>query len=119
MAVWQVGNLGPMGGQAHHFRNYSQTKLQYAIDRYTNEVNRLYGVLNKKLSDGREYIAEDYTIADMACDSWRLEDPERKGQDLENFFIPKIMVQRMMARPAVIKGVSIGADINHDLSKRS
>lgn len=113
---WQVGNLGPMGGQAHHFRNYSQTKLQYAIDRYTNEVNRLYGVLNKKLSDGREYIAEDYTIADMACIGW-VRNPERKGQDLENFPYLKLWFERMMARPAVIKGVSIGADINHDLSK--
>ena len=114
--MFQMGNLGPLLGQAHHFRNYSQTKLQYAIDRYTNEVNRLYGVLNKKLSDGREYIAEDYTIADMACIGW-VRNPERKGQDLENFPYLKLWFERMMASPAVIKGVSIGADINHDLSK--
>ena len=76
----------------------------------------MYGVLNKKLSDGREYIAEDYTIADMACIGW-VRNPERKGQDLENFPYLKLWFERMMARPAVIKGVSIGAGINHDLSK--
>ena len=113
---WQVGGLGPMGGQAHHFRNYSQNKLQYAIDRYTNEVNRLYGVLDKKLSDGRDYIAEDYSIADMACIGW-VRNPEKKGQDLNEFPYLNAWFSRMMDRPAVQKGVSIGEDIRHDLSK--
>src|SRR4029077_20164587 len=66
---WQMGGLGPMAGQNHHFRNYAQEKLQYAIDRYVNETNRLYGVLNKRLAD-REFIAKDYSIADMASYPW-------------------------------------------------
>ena len=113
---WQVGNLGPMAGQAHHFRNYSQTKIQYAIDRYTNEVNRLYGVFNKKLSDGREYIAEEYSIADMACIGW-VRNPDKKGQDLNDFPYLNDWFKRMMSRPAVIKGVALGEELHHDLSK--
>ena len=66
---WQMGGLGPMAGQNHHFRNYAQEKIHYAIDRYVNETNRLYGVLNKRLSD-REFIAGDYSIADMASYPW-------------------------------------------------
>ena len=66
---WQMGGLGPMAGQNHHFRNYAQEKIKYAIDRYVNETNRLYGVLNKRLSD-REFIAGDYSIADMASYPW-------------------------------------------------
>ena len=66
---WQMGGLGPMAGQAHHFRQYAPEKLPYAIDRYTNECNRLYGVMNKRLAD-REFLAGEYSIADMACIGW-------------------------------------------------
>ncbi len=66
---WQMGGLGPMAGQNHHFSNYAQDKIKYAIDRYVNETNRLYGVLNKRLAD-REFIAGDYSIADMASYPW-------------------------------------------------
>ncbi len=66
---WQMGGFGPMLGQTHHFRLYAPEKVPYAIDRYTNETNRLYGVLNKRL-DGRDYICGDYSIADMACIGW-------------------------------------------------
>ena len=66
---WQMGGLGPMAGQNHHFRNYAVEKIQYAIDRYVNETNRLYGVLNKRLAD-REFIAGEYSIADMASYPW-------------------------------------------------
>ena len=62
---WQMGGLGPMAGQNHHFRNYAVEKIKYAIDRYVNETNRLYGVLNKRLAD-REFVAGDYSIADMS-----------------------------------------------------
>src|SRR5690606_12695284 len=61
---WQIGGLGPMAGQAHHFRNYAKDKIEYAIERYTNECNRLYGVMNKQLAD-REFLAGEYSIADM------------------------------------------------------
>jgi GSH-dependent disulfide-bond oxidoreductase len=63
---WQMGGLGPMAGQANHFRVYASEKIPYAIDRYTNEVNRLFGVMNRRLAD-HEYLAGPYSIADMAC----------------------------------------------------
>eukprot|EP01133_Synstelium_polycarpum_P030807 gene30807-38489_t len=66
---WQVGGLGPMAGQAHHFRQYAPEKIEYGINRYTNEVNRLYGVMNRRL-EGRDYLADDYSIADMASFGW-------------------------------------------------
>ncbi|MEM1364230.1 MAG: glutathione S-transferase N-terminal domain-containing protein, partial [Pseudomonadota bacterium] len=81
--MWQMGGLGPMAGQAHHFRQYAPEKIPYGIDRYTNEVNRLYGVMNKRLAD-RDYLAGDYSIADMACIGWVVP-YERQGQDLNDF----------------------------------
>jgi GST-like protein len=66
---WQMGGLGPMAGQNHHFATYALETIPYAIDRYVRETSRLYGVLNKRLAD-REYIAGDYSIADMACYPW-------------------------------------------------
>ena len=66
---WQMGGLGPMAGQNHHFSVYAPEKIPYAIDRYVNETNRLYGVLNKRLAD-REFVAGDYSIADMASYPW-------------------------------------------------
>src|ERR1051325_5062135 len=66
---WQMGGLGPMAGQANHFRRYAPEKIEYAINRYTNEVRRLYGVMNKRL-ESRDYLAGAYSIADMACFGW-------------------------------------------------
>lgn len=74
---WQMGGLGPMSGQANHFRNVAPEKNQYAIDRYVDEVTRLYGVLNKQLK-GRDFIAEKYSIADMSCVGW-LRNWEKNG----------------------------------------
>ena len=67
---WQMGGLGPMAGQNHHFNQYAPEKLPYAMERYTKETARLYGVLNKQLADGRDYIAGEYGIADMASYPW-------------------------------------------------
>jgi glutathione S-transferase len=75
---WQMGGLGPMAGQNNHFRNYAVEKIPYAIDRYVKETNRLYGVLNKRLAD-REFIAGDYSIADMASYPW-IVPYERQGR---------------------------------------
>ncbi len=75
---WQMGGLGPMAGQNHHFNLYAPERIPYAIERYTKETGRLYGVLNKRLAT-REFIAGDYSIADMACYPWIL--PERQGQE--------------------------------------
>ena len=80
--MWQMGGLGPMAGQNHHFRNYAPEPVPYAIDRYVKETNRLYGVLDRRLA-GREHVAGDYSIADMAAYPWIL--PDNQGQDLADF----------------------------------
>lgn len=80
---WQMGGLGPMAGQNHHFNVYAPEKIPYAIDRYVRETGRLYGVLNKRLAD-REFIADSYSIADMACYPWVVSH-ERQGQNLDDF----------------------------------
>jgi len=80
---WQMGGLGPMAGQNHHFAIYAPEKLPYAIDRYVKETNRLYGVLDRQLA-GRDYIAGAYSIADMAAYPWVVP-YERQGQNLDDF----------------------------------
>ncbi len=81
--MWQMGGLGPMLGQNHHFSHYAPEKIPYAIDRYTKETSRLYGVLNKQLADRKFITGKQYTIADMACYPWIL--PEWQGQDMRHF----------------------------------
>ncbi|WP_440982465.1 glutathione binding-like protein [Shinella sumterensis] len=105
---WQMGGLGPMAGQAHHFRDYAPEKIAYGIDRYTNEVNRLYGVMNRRLAD-REYLAGDYSIADMACVGW-VRSYEKQGQDLNDFPHLKRWFETVMARPAVERGIAVGQE---------
>lgn len=114
---WQVGGLGPMAGQANHFRIYAPEKVQYGIDRYTNEVNRLYGVMNRRL-EGRDYLAGDYSIADMACIGWA-KSWERQGQDIKQFPHLERWIDRMLARPAVERGIALYAEerAKMDLSK--
>lgn len=106
--MWQMSGLGPMAGQTHHFRIYAPEQVPYAIERYTNEVNRLYGVLNKRL-DGRDFIAGEYSIADMACIGWA-QLWERQGQDIEDFPNLKAWIERMKARPAVAAGLELGLE---------
>jgi GSH-dependent disulfide-bond oxidoreductase len=102
---WQVGGLGPMAGQAVHFRRYAPQDNFYAIARYTDEVNRLYGVMNKRLAE-REFLAGRYSIADMACVGWvRL--AERAGQKLEEFPHLKRWFETIRARPAVKRAFDI------------
>jgi GSH-dependent disulfide-bond oxidoreductase len=105
---WQVGGLGPMAGQAHHFRIYAPEKIEYGINRYTNEVNRLYGVMNKRLS-AHDYLAGAYSIADMACIGWIIPH-ERQGQDLNDFPHLKRWYEAVKSRPAVIRGIDVGKD---------
>jgi GST-like protein len=104
--MWQMGGLGPMAGQAHHFRIYAPEKIPYAISRYTNEVRRLYGVMDKRLAD-RPFLAVEYSIADIACIGWATL-WERQGQKIEEFPNLKAWLDRMKERPAVLKGVAIG-----------
>jgi GSH-dependent disulfide-bond oxidoreductase len=98
---WQMGGLGPMAGQNHHFSGYAPEKIPYAIDRYVRETNRLYGVLDRQLA-GRDYVAGDYSIADMACYPW-IVPHERQGQKLEDFPALKAWFERVAAREATMR----------------
>ncbi|MCA1300416.1 glutathione S-transferase N-terminal domain-containing protein [Stappia indica] len=116
--MWQMGGFGPMLGQNHHFRVYAPEKLPYAMDRYLNETHRLYGVLNKRL-EGRDFVAGDYSIADMALVGWAT-GWERQGMDLERDF-PNVArwLERMRARPAVERGLAVGEDRRKQLDLSS
>ena len=107
---WQMGGLGPMAGQNNHFKNYAVDKLQYAIDRYLKEVNRLYGVMDKRLAD-RAFLAGDYSIADMACYPW-IVPWERQGQNIGDFPNLKRWFDSIAARPAVEKAYALAKEIN-------
>jgi GST-like protein len=107
---WQMGGLGPMAGQNHHFGTYAPEKIPYAIDRYRNETNRLYGVLNKRLAD-RPFIAGDYSIADMASYPW-IVPYERRGQKLEDFPNLKRWFEAIRERPATKRAYEKAAEIN-------
>ncbi|MBK9262992.1 MAG: glutathione S-transferase N-terminal domain-containing protein [Polyangiaceae bacterium] len=107
--MWQMGGLGPMAGQAHHFREYAPEKIPYGIDRYTNEVNRLYGVMDRRLTD-REYLAGDYSIADMAAWPWVV--PwKTQGQNMDDFPHLKRWFDAIAARPAVERGRAVGREL--------
>lgn len=107
---WQMGGLGPMAGQNHHFSQYAPEKLPYAIDRYVNETGRLYAVLNKRLAD-REFIAGDYSIADMASYPWVVP-YKRQGQDLNKFPYLRRWFDAIAARPAVKRAYARAEEIN-------
>jgi GST-like protein len=106
---WQMANLGPLAGQAHHFRLYAPEKIPYAIERYETQVKRLYVTLNKRLAK-RDYICGDYSIADMASFSWarRL---ERQGQNPDDFPNVKRWLAAIEARPAVVRSLAIKIDV--------
>jgi len=110
-----MGGLGPMAGQAHHFRQYAPEKIAYGIDRYTNEVNRLYGVMNKRLAD-REFLAGGYSIADMASYPW-VRPHENQGQDLADFPHLKRWFETIGARPAVERALLVGQEHRRNLSE--
>jgi GST-like protein len=107
--MFQMGGVGPMLGQAHHFRQYAPEKLQYAIDRYTNEASRLYNVIDRRLKEV-EYLAGDYSIADIATFPW-LRSWERQGQKLDDYPNLKKWFEKIDARPAVQKGLQLMADL--------
>jgi GSH-dependent disulfide-bond oxidoreductase len=107
---WQMANLGPNAGQNNHFNNYAVEKLPYAMDRYRNEVNRLYGVLDRQLAD-RAFIAGDYSIADMASYPW-IVPYERQGQKLEDFPNLKRWFEAVRVRPAVVRAYAKAREIN-------
>jgi GST-like protein len=106
---WQMGGLGPMAGQAHHFRQYAPETIPYAVDRYTNEVNRLYGVLDKRLK-GRDFICDRYSIADMASWPW-VKLYEMQGQDIDAFKNLKKWLERVGNRKATMRGFEAGKEL--------
>jgi GSH-dependent disulfide-bond oxidoreductase len=107
---WQMAGLGPMAGQNHHFSRYAPEKIPYAIERYVKETNRLYGVLNKRLAD-REFIAHDYSIADIAAYPW-IVPYEAQGQKLEDFPHLKRWFEAIRERPATRRAYEKAATIN-------
>lgn len=107
---WQVGGVGPMFGQNLHFGQYAPDKISYAIDRYVKETSRLLKVLDQRLSD-REYIAGDYSIADMATYPWVFKHPFLQ-QNLDDFANVKDWFERVAARPATAQAYQIGAKLN-------
>ncbi|RCL01788.1 MAG: glutathione S-transferase [Candidatus Tokpelaia sp. JSC085] len=106
--MWQMAGLGPMSGQAGHFRLYASEKVPYAIERYTNEVNRLYGVI-------LEYLAESYSIADIACIGW-VSNYMAYDQTIEDFPHLHRWLRTMRKRPAVQKGLELGRHMKINFS---
>ncbi|MFO1102247.1 MAG: glutathione S-transferase N-terminal domain-containing protein [Methylocystis sp.] len=104
---WQVGGLGPMAGQNHHFAKYAPAKIPYAIERYRSETARLYGVMDRQLAK-TPYLAGDYSIADIACYPW-IVPHEDQGQDLHDFPHLKRWFEAIRSRPAVIRAYAAGA----------
>ena len=107
---WQMGGLGPMAGQNHHFGVYAPEKIPYAIKRYVDETNRLYGVLDRRLA-GRDFVAGDYSIADMAAYPWTVSH-ERQGQNLDDFPDLKRWFHAIRDRPATIAAYAKGEAVN-------
>ncbi|WP_333831559.1 glutathione S-transferase family protein [Acinetobacter schindleri] len=103
--MWQMGGLGPMLGQNHHFSRFAPERIPYAIERYVNETKRLYGVLDKQLV-GQDYVTGEYSIADMAIFPWLLR-YEWQGIDLADYPEVSRYIERMQARPAVQKALAI------------
>ena len=103
--MWQMGGLGPMLGQNHHFSRFAPERIPYATERYVNETKRLYGVLDKQLV-GQDYVAGEYSIADMAIFPWLLR-YEWQGIDLADYPEVSHYIERMQARPAVQKALAI------------
>ena len=111
---WQMGGFGPMLGQSHHFNAYAPERIKYAMDRYTNEAGRLYGVLDRRLAD-HEYVAGAYSIADMAIFPWcRLY--ERQGQNIVDFPNVARWFDVIAARPAVAKDMVATEDTPPDFN---
>ncbi len=107
--MWQMGGLGPMLGQAHHFRQYAPEPIPYAVDRYTNESKRLYGVADRRLGETRYLAGNDYSVADIACFPWT-RSHERQGVDLAEYPNVERWFNEIAARPAVQRGVEVLAE---------
>jgi GST-like protein len=113
--MFQMGGVGPMLGQAHHFRIYAPEKIEYAVNRYSNEARRLYGVMDKQLGVTRFLAGNDYSIADIATFPWT-RSWKNQGIELDEFPNVKRWFDEISARPAVIRGVEVLASARRDLT---
>ena len=119
---WQAAGLGPMAGQTHHFRQYApamirdQRQLSYGVNRYTNETGRLYGVMDRRLQE-RDYLAGEYSVADMACWPWIL--PTLQGQNIDQFPNLKAWLERVSSRAAVQKGREVGSEMRRNVAENN
>jgi GSH-dependent disulfide-bond oxidoreductase len=107
--MFQMGHIGPMLGQAHHFLQYAPEKIEYAMNRYRNEANRLYGVVDKRLHESEWIACDEYTIADMSIMPW-VRFPERQGVNIDEYPHLKKWRERIAGRPAVKKALEVLAD---------
>lgn len=114
--MWQMGGFGPMLGQAHHFNIYAKDKIDYAIDRYNNEANRLYGVLERRLEKGDYVVGHEMTIADIAIFPWT-RTYYNQGVDIDDYPFVRDWRTRMFSHPSVQTGMKVGAEWREDLSK--
>ena len=112
--MWQMGGLGPMLGQAHHFNFYAPERIEYAMDRYSGEANRLYGVMQRRLEMTSWLGGDDYSIADISAFPWT-RTYERQGVNIDDY--PKVAAwrEKMMSRSAVEKAMAVGAELRQDL----
>jgi GST-like protein len=119
--MWQMGGIGPMFGQANHFRAYAVEKIHYAIERYTNEANRLTGVLNKRLGEAPFLAGEEYSVADIAVFPW-MRNADKRGVNLAEYPHAQRWFGAINARPAVQRALKVLADVNttapHDEKSR-
>lgn len=113
--MFQVGHVGPMLGQAHHFRGYAPEEIPYAIDRYTNEAARLYGVMDRHLAEN-DYFVSDYSIADIAIYPW-LVSHERQGQDMNDFPNLYRWFKQVGSRPAVQRGLAVREELRRPIEE--
>ncbi len=116
--MFQMGHVGPMLGQAHHFRGYAREKIAYAIDRYTNEARRLYCVIDKRLGASAHLAGADYSIADIATFPW-LRSHERQGQNLDDFPNLKRWFDEINARSAVQRGIEVLRKLRHEFDTKA
>ena len=112
--MFQVSSVGPMLGQAHHFRGYAPEEIPYAVDRYTNEAARLYGVMDSRLSEVEYFIDDDYSIVDMAIYPW-VASHKRQGQRIEDFPNLRRWYEAMGKRPAVRRAMEVGEELRRPI----
>ena len=114
--MFQMGHVGPMLGQSHHFRQYADEEIPYAVERYTNEAARLYGVMDRRLSEAEYFVGDEYTIVDMAIFPW-LRSYEKQGQKMEDYPNVDRWFEKIGNRPAVQRALKVGEDLRRNLKE--